>query len=240
MGESWECRETGMEPAIYKYTYSWDVDPCLTPSTRGWGGARNHADRASFELTDAQVDEINSAAKFAILTGRIFQRHWTVLYERAGIAEHDAARFIGKLLDLVSKQARRAGGYLTAIWVREMGKVKGGHVHILLHLPPGFTLRNRTRRWIETAGGSYNPKVSKVTRIRGTSLNSDNYASNTRACANATNVARYLMKSSRLEKGQSMGLGKCGRAGRIIGKRNGSTQNIGPKARQDYNKAALK
>lgn len=232
MTESWECRETGMEPAIYRYCYSWDVDPCITPSIGGWGGARNRADRESNALTDAQVDEIISAANFAISTGRTFQRHWTVLYERAGIAEHNAAHFIGKLLDLVSKQARREGGNLTALWVREMGSVKGGHVHILLHLPPGMKLRNRTRRWIEIAGGTYCPQVSMMKRVRGTSLNSDNSVSNTCARANATNVARYLMKSSRLEKGESLGLGKCGRGGRIIGKRMGSTQNIGKAARK--------
>jgi len=228
----WASRKTGTAIATYSYSFSCDIDPRNTLPKRSWGGARNRADRKSHALTDAQVDEINTAANFAISTGWTFQRHWTVLYERAGIAEHDAARFIGKLLDLVSKQARRAGGILTALWVREMGNVKGGHVHILLHLPAGLSLRNRTQRWIETAGGTYCPSVSRVKRVRWTSIKSDNFVSNTRARANAMNVARYLMKSSRIEKGQLMGLEKYGSGGHIVGKRMGSTQNIGKAARK--------
>ena len=85
----------------------------------------------------------------------------------AGIAPEDGARFVGKLIDLVSKQARREGGRLSAIWVRECASDKGEHVHILMHLPAGMSLRNRTRRWIVAAGGTYRAGVSKVTVIGG-------------------------------------------------------------------------
>ena len=132
-----------------------------------WGGARNRADRTSDRLSDKHVAKLIEAAEFAFATGRVFQRHWIVHYGKAGIAPADGARFVGKLLDLAGKQARRAGEELTALWVRECASDKGEHVHILLHLPVGLWLRNRTQRWIEAAGGTYRPGVSRTCIIGG-------------------------------------------------------------------------
>ena len=201
-----------------------------------WGGARNRADRVSHGLTDAQVWKLVTAAQTAFETGRIFQRHWTVHYGLAGIQPSDGARFVGKLLDLIGKQARRDGGKVTAIWVRECASGKGEHVHILLHLPAGMSLRNRTRRWIVAAGGTYRAGVSKVTVIGGrlskvernrerpTAEIGDN--SKGHAAQNAENVVRYILKAGARETGARLGLLRSGEGGAIIGKRCGWTQNV--------------
>ena len=185
-------------------------------------------------MADHKVNSLLDAARFALATRRTFQRHWIVHYGRAGIGEHAAAGFIRKLLDQVSRLARRAGGELTALWVREHASAYGEHVHILLHLPPGLSLRNRTRRWIETAGGTYQPGVSMTKSIGGrldkqTEKNGSDTGEHHRD--NAANVVRYLLKSASAEKGGQLGLTRHGRAGRIIGKRCGWTQNIGKAAR---------
>ena len=150
------------------------------------------------------------------------------------MGEHAAAGFIRKLLDQVSRLARRAGGELTALWVREHASAYGEHVHILLHLPPGLSLRNRTRRWIETAGGTYQPGVSMTKSIGGrldkqTEKNGSDTGEHHRD--NAANVVRYLLKSASAEKGDQLGLSRHGCIGRITGKRCGWTQNIGEAAR---------
>ena len=181
-------------------------------------------------LSDAQVDGIISAAQKAENLTLAFNRHWTVHYERAGIAEIDATRFIGHLLRLASAYARRHGGKLAAIWVRENGEAKGGHVHILLHLPAGLSLRNRTRRWVTLAGGTYRRRVSKVVAIRGSAPDAMAHAGLYQA--NADVVRRYILKgapqavlvASAIDRQHQDG-------GKIIGKRCGTTQNIGAKAR---------
>ena len=169
------------------------------------------------------------AANFAERIGLAFNRHWTVHYEMAGIAEHDGAAFVGRLLALVRKHVWRAGGKLAALWARENGDGKGGHVHILLHLPSGMTLRNLTRRWIKAAGGNPVRRVSRVrtigSRLTDAKVGGEHYR------ANADAVLAYLVKAASDETGKALALPRSGEGGPIIGKRAGWTQNIGAKAR---------
>ncbi len=159
-----------------------------------------------------------------------FNRYWTVHYERAGIDESDGAKFVGHLLRLVKAQARRDGGDMAAIWARENGEGKGGHVHIMMHLPAGTYLRNRTQRWIKAAGGTIRARVSRVQSIGGR-LESANYGSDQYGRehyrANADAVLAYLLKYVEADAGRALGLARFGEAGRIVGKRAGFTQNLG-------------
>lgn len=215
--------ETGTCVANYSDTLSCDLAQPIQASKGTWGGARNRADRVSEYLSDAQVRRLLDAAEMAFSTGRVFQRHWTVHYGLAGIEPSDGARFVGKLIDLVKKQARREGGEASAIWVRECASGKGEHVHILLHLPAGMCLKNRTRRWIVAAGGTYRAGVSKVTVIGGRLSKS---VATCRAQANAENVVRYVLKAGKSETGERWGLPRSGEGGQIIGKRCGRTENL--------------
>ncbi|MCK0098452.1 hypothetical protein MWU38_03555 [Qipengyuania sp. S6317L1] len=179
----------------------------------------------SYHLSDAQIEKLMRAAGNAFDSGRTFQRHWTVHYGLAGIEPGDGARFVGKLIDLVKKQARREGGDAYVIWVRERASGKGEHVHILMHLPAGMSLRNRTRRWIMAAGGTYRAGVSKVTVIGGR-LSKVEESSEDRARVNAANVVRYFLKAGKAETGERLGLGRFGEGGEIVGKRCGWTRNL--------------
>ena len=122
---------------------------------------------------------------------------------------------------------------LWAIWLRERDSGKGEYVHILLHLPAGMSLRNRTCRWIENAGGTYRAGVSNVTIIGGRLAHGAPADSPT--CEhyrnNARNVVRYLLKSCGAEVGERLELSRIGQRGVITGKRCGWTQNIGKAAR---------
>lgn len=195
-----------------------------------WGGARNRADRESWHLSHHQARKLILAAQNAEVRGLSFNRHWTVHYERAGILEADGARFVGHLLRLAKAQARRDGGDMAAIWVRENGEGKGGHAHIMLHLPPATYLRNRTRRWITAAGGAFRARVSKVVSIAGR-LESASYGGDAfgreHYRANADAVLAYLLKYVDIDVGEALGLARYGEAGLVIGKRAGFTQNLG-------------
>ena len=169
------------------------------------------------------------AANYAERIGLAFNRHWTVHYEMAGIAEPDGTAFVGRLLALVGKHVRRAGGKFAALWARENGDRKGGHVHILMHLPSGMTLQNLTRRWIKTAGGNPVRRVSKVRTIGGLLTNAKVGGAGYRSNADA--VLAYLIKAASDETGRALALPRFGEGGPIIGKRAGWTQNIGAKAR---------
>lgn len=193
------------------------------PASRGWGGARLRADRVTDRLTLAQCQKLLAAARCAEQIGLPFNRHWTVHCERAGIEKQDGPRFIGHLLRLASETAKRHGGGFAAVYSRENGIGKGEHVHILMHYPVDAKLANKTRRWVEIAGGSYRRGVSKVTRIGGSlkvDPNTELYQ------VNADAVARYLLKGADEVTGAALRLKASGQFGWIMGKRCGSTQNI--------------
>lgn len=221
--ENGKTRQSGTALANYSYTTSCE-------RVCGWGGARNRADRISDGLTDRQVTGIIDAATFAFATGRTFQRHWIIHYGKAGIGEKNGAKFVSRVLAMASKQARREGGELTALWVRERASDKGEHIHILLHLPADMRLHGRTRRWIEKAGGTWQRGISRV-RVIGGRLSKVETNRETRHAANAVNVTRYLLKAASNETGKHLKLSRSGRSGRIVGKRCGWTQNIGAAAR---------
>ncbi len=220
-GENRAIPETGTALAIIDDVPS----DGLSPPSRGWGGARNRADRTSEYLTRRQCEGLIAAADQAQRMGLSFNRHWTVHYERAGIAEIDATRFIGRLLKLAGDYARRHHGKVAAMWVRENGDGKGGHVHILLHLPSRLSLRGRTAHWVHLAGGKCCARVSRVRSIGHSLHSADNGGEDYQQ--NAGKVLAYILKGTDAKTGAALGLTRYGERGLIIGKRCGRSQNIG-------------
>ncbi len=202
----------------------------LIPAGPRRGGARNRADRVSSCLTLRQCEGLIAAAAFAERIGLPFNRHWTVHYQTAGIAETDAAKFIGRLIKLTAGYAQRHSGRFAAIWVREGGETKGGHVHILMHLPARLSLKGRTRRWIRFAGGECRRGASYVRAVAGQLIvaetGGEHYAVNVAA------VRDYLLKGAHPDARRALGLERKQTGGPIIGKRCGWTQNIGRGARK--------
>ena len=176
-------------------------------------------------LTLRQCEGLVAAAENAARIGLPFNRHWTVHYERAGIAEREGARFVGRLRKLTGDYARRHKLKEASMWVRENGHGKGGHVHILLHLPAGLSLRGRTRKWIELAGGTCREGVSCVKIIAGSKIVGFN-GDAALYRANVAAVRNYLLKGATVTAGRTLGLARYGERGSVVGKRCGWTQNI--------------
>lgn len=201
----------------------------FTRQSTSWGGARNRRDRTSWHLTRKQCEELIEATDFAVQLGLGFNRHWIVHHERAGVSGIDAPAFITHLLKLVREYATRKKGQFTAVWIREDGEGKGGHVHILMHVPAACQLRGRSRYWIRLAAGTYRKKVSRVRSIGGW------LGASVTGCEhyqhNLAEVLGYVLKCASTQTGEALALPRHGEGGLVIGKRCGFTQNIGPTAR---------
>lgn len=195
-----------------------------TSKVKTWGGARNFKQNASEHLSLEQCQRLIRAFNNSEKLGLPFNRHWTVHYEKAGVAEENATQFIGRLLKLVREYAGRHQKPFSCIWVREGGVKHGGHVHILMHLPPELSLRGRIRKWIRLAGGASKRKVSKIASVGGR-LNSS--AATTHHKQNAEAVVSYLLKCASEAAGLKLGLSRFGVRATIAGKRCGYSQNLG-------------
>jgi hypothetical protein len=189
-----------------------------------WGGARNRRDRVTTALSQRHAEGVLQAMAVADLGGMPLTRHWTVDYERAGIADRDGAAFVGRLLAIVGRFARVRGGRFAAVWVREVGRRNGAHVHIAFHLPRGWRLGYLTRRWIKAAGGKYRQSVSLIRPIGG-SVNCA-WTSPDLYRENLERLGNYLTKGSDSTVAAELGLELLKPGGAIIGKRWGRTQNL--------------
>jgi hypothetical protein len=159
------------------------------------------------------------AAQHAIAIGKPFNRHLTVHWAKARLADTEAAAATGRIVKLIRDWARKNGGAVLYAWVRETGTPKGTHSHILLHLPSGLTL-SRTRSWYKQAArlkGSV-PKRCVRTECIGASGQSALGGSED-YLANLARLVGYLLKGCDQTTAAELGLERSSEGGRIIGKR---------------------
>jgi hypothetical protein len=217
--------QTGTEIAIVYIPIECALSPCKT-AISGHGGARNRADRISDSLPLAQCRNLIASAMTAMETGRAFNRFITVHWESAGIADSEAMAATTAFL----KALREWAGDTAYIWTRENGEGKGSHVHMLAHIPAGKHWRGAlSRRWLERiTGNPYKRGVILTRRIAGAGQ-SDGALYQTNLLA----VLAYILKGADLDAAAALGICHAP-GGRIIGKRCGTSRNIGTgKARRD-------
>lgn len=218
------CNEnSGRQPTLI---YS---EASISHSDHGWGGARNRSDRTSEYIKLEAALKLVEAARWAIAAGVPFNRHLTVHWAMGGIADRDASTATGRLIKLIGDWVRKRGGCFAHAWVREMGRRKGSHVHILLHIPQGIRLDHMTSRWVRSILGKTRKGTIRTRPIGGTAKaafsGSDWYEDNLAA------VVAYLLKGVSGEAGEALGLDLSGAGGRIIGKRVSISQNLRPAGR---------
>jgi hypothetical protein len=144
-----------------------------TAQARTWGGARNRADRVTVDLTLQQVRNTIEAAQFAVATGIPLNRHITVHWQEAGIADNRAAAATGAFIKLASQFLQKRGEPFAYVWIRENDDgdgCKGSHVHILAHVRPdaaaAFVAMQRS--WLRrVTGNPYRKGVIQTARIGG-------------------------------------------------------------------------
>lgn len=116
-----------------------------------WGGPRNRADRASFHLHEKHCRDLIFAMRLADAIGMPFNRFITIAWHDGGVADRDAVTATGDFITLVRDWLRAQGAKSVWAWVQEYGRVKGAHVHILLHVPPDLAplFSRLPLRWVK-------------------------------------------------------------------------------------------
>jgi hypothetical protein len=107
---------------------------------------------------------------------------------------------------------------------------------LLVHVPPALVseVSRRQRSWLKRiTGRPYRPRAILSKPIGGLigleTGNPDLHA------VNLATALGYLIKGADSEAAERFGIQKLEAGGRVIGKRCGTSQNIGPKARKEHN-----
>lgn len=204
-----------------------------SPRTTGRGGARNRADRESHALTTTQIANLKAAERHAKAIGLPFTRMVTIHWEAAGVPLSGMARATGRFTDLMAKALARHGSRIAWIWVRESGDGKGGHCHLLAHVPPDLVpvTTGLQRGWLRRITG--NPYRARVIRSRPIGGRLGLEVSNPDLHAvNLEKALAYVLKGASPEAASQFRLERSEPGGLVIGKRCGASQNIGAKARK--------
>jgi hypothetical protein len=212
-----------------------------SPISTGRGGARNYATRESDALTKAHVTSLIAATSHSYKIGLPFNRMITIHWQAAGIALPDIAEATGRFLDLFTKWLGRCGYRTAWLWVHEGGDNKGGHCHMLVHVPAALVSRltGLQKRWLRRISGKPYRRHVILSRPIGGWLGLEN--GNPGLHANNLEVAlAYVLKGACPTAALHFGLTRLEYGGRIIGKRCGTSQNIATKARKLYDERCSK
>ena len=224
-------RRDGTAPAVSKTSGASSL-------ARSWGGKRNSASRTNDYITFEQATNLIEAAQFAAAAGMPLNRHVTIHWEQAGISDERAAWATGRFQKLACDWIASRGGCFAWAWVRENdpvfgslhGHAKGSHVHILMHLPDGFGIGRKQRRWLRSITGKpYRARTISTSRIGGRAGACQSALGHYRA--NLGSVVGYLLKGTLPKAAGRLGLTRREAGGRIIGRRVSTSENIGRTAR---------
>jgi len=203
--------------------------PCSTSK----GGARNRADRESHALTTAHIANLKAAERHATAIGLPFTRMITIHWQAAGVSLADMVKSTGRFLDLLKKALSRHKSKTAWLWTLENGDRKGGHCHLLVHVPASLVsiLTKLQKGWLRRITGKpYRARVIRSEPIGGRlGLETGNPE------LHAINLAvalGYVLKGADTVAAEQFGLARLEAGGRIIGKRCGTSQNIGAQARK--------
>ena len=207
----------------------------LSASNIGRGGARNRADRESHALTAAQIGNLKAAERHAVSIGLPFTRMISIHWQAAGVPLAGMARATGRFTDLMVKALARHGRCTAWLWTHENCGPKGGHCHLLAYVPADLVpvVMALQRGWLRRITGQpYRARVIHSKPIGGRlgleTGNPDLHAINLEA------ALAYVLKGASSEAASQFALGRLEPGGRVIGKRCGTSQNIGAKARKTY------
>jgi hypothetical protein len=199
------------------------------------GGARNKTDRRSLVIALRGALNVHEATWFALAIGLGFNRFTTIHWERGRVEDGYFATM--RFLQLASAWVRSQGGEWAFVWVRENGPEKGEHVHILMRIPPALAdgFRRRQAGWIKACGAVRRAGVTFSRTIGRTLAHADEtgYAGDDYR-GNLAEALGYLLKGAGDDAREKLGLRRREPGGVIVGKRCGTSQNIGEAARRRW------
>ena len=203
------------------------------PCSTGRGGARNRADRTSDALTKAQIANLTAAERHSRAIGLPFTRMITIHWQAAGVALSDMVKATGRFLDLLTKALLRHDSKTAWLCTLENGDRKGGHCHLLVHVPAALVslLTRLQKGWLRRiTGKAYRSRVIHSKPIGGRlGLEAGNPELH---AVNLADAFGYVLKGADAQAAEKFALTRLEPGGDIIGKRCGTSQNIGAKARK--------
>lgn len=152
---------TATDPPYYRGFF-------VPPARLKRGGARNRADRISWQLTERDCHKLLDRSFDAWAAGMPLNRFITLAWGMAGIDAKASVWITGQFIKMARDWMRFHGHPMPWVWVQECGDTFGQHAHILLHVPPELDLLFRTmpRRWSKSLlGGTYVAKTCKSERL---------------------------------------------------------------------------
>ena len=205
----------------------------LSPCSTSRGGARNRADRESHALTAAQIGNLKGAERHAALIGLPFTRAICIHWQAAGVTLAGMTKATARFTDLMAKALARKQRRTAWLWVHENCGPKGGHVHLLAHVPGDLVcvITRLQRGWLRRITlHSYRARVI-YSRPIGKRLGAEHSNPSDHAL-NAAVALAYVLKGASPKAASQFSLERLEPGGRVIGKRCGTSQNIGAKARR--------
>ena len=226
--------ETGTAHAI---NYLTSGVAAFSATGTGRGGARNRANRESHFLTTGHIANLRAAERHAEKIGLPFTRMISIHWQAAGMPLAGMPKATGRFTDLMAKALARHGSKTAWLWTHENvpsnGHDKGGHCHLLAYVPADLVpvVTALQRGWLRRiTGHPYRARVIHSKPIGGRlgleAGNPDLHAVNLEA------ALAYVLKGASPKAASQFDLERLESGGRVIGKRCGTSQNIGAKARK--------
>ncbi|MEZ5748894.1 MAG: hypothetical protein R3D83_03095 [Caenibius sp.] len=186
-------------------------------------------------LTASQVANLIAAERHAEMIGLPFTRMITIHWEAADVPLSRMVKATGRFTDLMTKALARHGSKTAWLWVHESGDGKGGHCHMLVHVPADFVSHLTALQigWLRRITEQpYRARVIRSKPIGGRlGLETGNPDLHSRNLAEAVG---YVLKGADIEAASRFGLERLETGGLVIGKRCATSQNIGAKARKNF------
>ena len=141
--------------------------------------------------------------------------------------------------DRLAFYARQNGFTPCFVWTRELdpenrGAHNGEHMHALIHIPPDFRADFiKTVQWMSPKANSH--RVNWLTGHKAIHVTPEgaHYRSTINEAGQKRNILLYLCNQLTPAASRELNVQrKSGGRGAIFGKRNGWTNNLGPKARE--------
>ena len=143
------------------------------------------------------------------------------------------ANATGRYIDLLKKTLARHKCPTAVLWVHENGIKYGGHCHLLFHLPASLAdhIMRLQRGWLRRITGKpYKCGVIYSKPIGGRL--GDETANPEHHALNLAGAFGYVLKGASIEAIERFELDLSKPGGLVIGKRCGTSQNIGRAARK--------
>ena len=192
------------------------------------GGARPRRSKVSKALAIEEVRKTGVAIHTAYLLDIPLNRFITIHWERAGVAEIDAAKATSAFLKYARDYLTSKGLPFAYVWVRESDEgdgSKGHHVHILAHLPKGQSLGRMQRRWIKAITAK--PYRKKVILTRPIARHSEAAQNTPRLyLLNLAILRDYCLKGASFDSAKAFSLPSWRLGGQVIGQRIGMSRNL--------------